>query len=177
MKNLRNGKGAQTGEQIALRNGSRSRLPVGDIKGSREAIEEALADAAPLRDADGGLPKHDAVAVEVVAAALARYRYMQEALERLTPFTNGGRLRFTLIRELRRTEKQLMSELHELGLTPRGRAALGFDLARTSSEMQKVAEPNRTPEHLRKMVKVLYDAHMLPRVEDVIDTTATEEEQ
>lgn len=148
MANLKRGGGVGKGAQVALKNGTRAKLPVGDIASARQELQEALADAAPLRDPDGNLPKADAVAIEVVAAALARYKHMQEYLERVGAFSSGGKLRFTLVRELRRSEKQLLAELHELGLTPRGRAALGLDLARTDVEMKKVV-PVRTAERAK----------------------------
>jgi hypothetical protein len=180
MKNLRNGKGAQKGQQVGLKNGSRAKQPVGDIAAARQEMKEALADAAPLRDRDGNLPAADRIAVEVVAAALARYRFMQEHLERITPFTNGNRLRYQLVRELRRTEKQLMGELHELGMTPRGRAALGLDVARAGAEAQKAATPNRDPEHLLALARVLQKVGAVPQLpaeeeDDVIDVAETQE--
>ncbi|HEX3854742.1 MAG TPA: P27 family phage terminase small subunit [Polyangiaceae bacterium] len=171
MANLKRPKGAQKGDQKGLKSGARAKLPVGDIAAARQEMAEALAEAAPLRDKDGNLPKADAIAVEVVAAALARYRHMQEYLERVTPFTTGQRLRYTLVRELRRTEKQLLAELHELGMTPRGRAALGLDVARTGAEMQKVATPNRDPEHLLALARMLQRVGVVPELpdDDVID--------
>jgi hypothetical protein len=175
LANLKNGRGAEQGQQVALKHGARSKLPVGDIARAREDIQEALAAAAPLRDKDGALPKRDAIAVEVVAAALSRYRYMQEYLERVTPFTSSGRLRYVLVRELRRSERQLMSELDQLGMTPRGRAALGLDLVRTGSEMQKHVQPNRSPEHLRRVAEILQRSRAIPTLEDeIIDSRATE---
>ena len=107
----------------------------------------------------------------MVAAALARYRFMQEYLERVTPITTGHRLRYTLVRELRRTEKQLLAELDLLGMTPRGRAALGLDLARTGAEAQKVVTPNRAPEHLLALARKLQQVGAVPDLpdDDVID--------
>jgi hypothetical protein len=171
LQNLKKPKGAQKGQQVALKNGTRAKNPVGDIAAARQEMAEALAEAAPLRDKDGNLPKADAIAVEVVAAALARYRHMQEYLERVTPFTTGQRLRYTLVRELRRTEKQLLAELHELGMTPRGRAALGLDVARAGAEAQKAGTPNRDPEHLLALARKLQQVGVVPRLpdDDVID--------
>lgn len=175
MANLKTGTGARKGQQVALKNGSRAKQPVGDVEQARLDLQAALADAAPLRDSDDNLPVHDRIAVEVVAAALARYRYMHSHFERLCQ--NKGRLRYTLIRELRRTEKQLIAELHELGMTPRGRAALGLDVARTAGEMQRVKTPNRDPEHLMRVSRLLYESGALPQVkpEDVINTTEHKE--
>lgn len=166
LKNLKKPKGAQKGQQAALKNGSRARKPVGDIGAAREELRDALATAAPLRDREGNLPRADEIAVEVVAAALARYRFMQSHLERLTPFTSGNRLRFTLVRELRRTEKQLLAELAELGMTPRGRAALGLDVARAGAEMHKVVTPKRDPEHLLALARKLQQVGAVPRLPD-----------
>jgi hypothetical protein len=154
MQNLRRPAGAQKGQQLALRNGSRAKLPVGNIKRARLEIQEALAAAAPLRDKDGGLPIADRAAVEIVAAGLARQRYMEEYLERVTPFTNGFHLRYTLVRELRRTEKQLLAALHELGMTPRGRAALGLDVARTGAALQTI-KPVSTAERSRAVAVLI----------------------
>jgi hypothetical protein len=173
MANLKNGTGAQKGQQVALRNGSRAKLPVGDLAQAREEIQEALAAAAPLRDREGGLPIADRAAVEIVACGLSRYRYMQEYLENLTPFTSGGRLRYTLVRELRRTEKQLLAALAELGMTPKGRASLGLDLART----QEIAhvKPNREPEHLLALARALQRAGMVPTLPEDAEVVEAEE--
>lgn len=131
LANLRPGAGrAGSGNTRALRHGGRSELLLRDVDAEVRDLLDALADAAPVREADGTLPAADAIAVERAARALKRYRHLAGWLDahgRLDEKTGDVKPAAEL--ELK-AERELAAALDSLGMTPRSRAALGLDLSR-----------------------------------------------
>lgn len=90
----------------------------------------ALAEDAPLRDRDGGLPAADAVAIRMLAECLCR-------LESLTVHLRDFGVLDQQTREVRpavhveaKLRREVADWLDALGMTPRARAKLGLDVAR-----------------------------------------------
>ena len=64
------------GEARALKHGARSRLPAPVDETDLAEVRDAIAAAAPVRDATGELPAADETVVEIVARALKRARFL-----------------------------------------------------------------------------------------------------
>ena len=76
LQNLRPAPPAPIGNSRRLLHGGRSERLVADVEVEVREMMDALGDAAPVRDPDGGLPAADVVAVEVGARALKRWRHL-----------------------------------------------------------------------------------------------------
>lgn len=92
-------------------------------------IFDALAEDAPLRAADGELPAADGVAVRLLAECLCRLDSVSAYLTDHGLLNEDGQLRPAIEVE-RRLRLEAADHADSLGLSPRSRARLGFDLAR-----------------------------------------------
>ena len=103
----------------------------GRLEAKQAEIAAALGDDAPLRDAAGELPRHDAVAVVLLAKALCRLEDVERYLVERGLFDDKGEQRpaVGLEHQLRR---EIADGLDSLGMTPRSRAKLGLDVARAA---------------------------------------------
>lgn len=160
------------GEQRALKNGSRARLPVGDVSRARKDFEGWLAEIAPLRDKDDNLPRPDEPYVHMTAQAMARLRFMYDDLEKRGGFTGSGQPRFRFLQEIRRSEKHVAQMFAQLGLTPTSRANLGLSLA--TAEAVKHIQPDRSPERQLAMARLLQGLGALPSPDNIIDSIESE---
>jgi hypothetical protein len=93
---------------------------------------DALAEAAPVREADGSLPAADAVAIETAARALKRWRSVSAWCDlhgRVDPKTHEVRpaARYELD-----GERALERALDNLGMSPIARSKLGLNIARAA---------------------------------------------
>jgi hypothetical protein len=131
--NLRNAPAAPAGNQRAaspyLHRAERLWASA-DVSGEVRELTEALAAAAPVREADGSLPAADEAAVERAARALKRWRHLSAALDLHGRVTEAGDVKPAAEYELR-AERALAEALDALGMTPTSRARLGVDLARS----------------------------------------------
>lgn len=172
MANLRKAPPAKRGNRNAVKHGARAKQPIGDVPKARTDMQRYLAARAPLRDKDGNLPEYDEPAMEILSYGFSRIRKLWAELDRLGPVTNTGRLRYALVREIRRSEKQLFQQLSQMGMTAQGRANLGLSLAATAHIQQDV-RPNRTPERLMALAQHLAQHGLLPNpvppVADVVE--------
>ena len=93
-------------------------------------VADALGSDLPLRDADGGVPRADAVAVRLLAENLCRLDDVSAHLRDFGLFDQAtGEPRPALDLE-RRLRAETLDLAESLGLTPRSRARLGLDLQR-----------------------------------------------
>ncbi len=130
--NLRNAPAAPRGNQRTRVHGAYAALPAERVDAKVREVASALAEDAPVRAADGGLPAADAVAVRQLAEALCRLDDIAEYLSRRGWEDNSGKPRPVLDYE-GRLRSHVLDLLRELGMTPRARAALGLDLVRAAS--------------------------------------------
>src|SRR5437588_10509086 len=72
LANLRPGRGGDAGIQRARQHGAYAALPAERVSAKVREVSSALAQDAPVRADDGGLPAHDTVAVRQLAEALCR---------------------------------------------------------------------------------------------------------
>lgn len=129
--NLRRGQTVVPGNQAARTHGAYARVADDLIDDKVREVATALAEDAPVKDADGGLPAHDAPLVRLFAEVLCRVDSVAAYLRDHGILDNRGRLR---VRELdieRQLRREAADYAAEMGMTPRSRAALGLDLART----------------------------------------------
>jgi hypothetical protein len=132
MANLVHAPAAPAGNGRAVTHGFRSELLVRDVEDEIRELMDALAEAAPIRDPDGGLPGADVIAVETAARALKRWRSVSAWCDlhgRVSPETHEVRpaARYEL-----EGERALQRCLDSLGMSPMARSRLGLNIARTA---------------------------------------------
>lgn len=100
----------------------------------------ALAEDAPLRDRDGGLPAADSAAVLELAETLCRLEVVRAHIRDFGVFDQAtGAVRPAV--ELENTlGRRLGDQLDALGMTPRSRSRLGLDVARTGAAVMDLAQ-------------------------------------
>jgi P27 family predicted phage terminase small subunit len=117
------------GDAAALKHGARSRLPAPVDEADLAEVRDAIAAAAPVRDATGDLPAADQAAVEMVARALKRYRQVNQWCEMHGRFEERtGKQKPAATYELQ-AEAALARALDAVGMTPMARSKLGLNLA------------------------------------------------
>lgn len=135
LANLRPGAGAAgPGDQRRLLHGAYiAVLDAADLAAAERAVLDALAEDAPVRDPDGSLPAADMAAVRLLADSLVRLDGVRDFLRRRGVEDEKGGLRESVLDLERRLRVEAADHAAALGMTPRSRAALGLDLARTAS--------------------------------------------
>jgi len=123
------------GNRRAVRHGAFAALPAERVDAKVEQVAAALAEDAPVRAVDGGLPAADAVIVRQLAETLCRLDDIAEYLLRRGWEDDSGKPRPVLEYE-GRLRGHVLDLLRELGMTPRSRAALGLDLARSARTLE-----------------------------------------
>jgi hypothetical protein len=119
--------------------GAYAALPVDRVDAKARSIAAAVAQDAPVRADDGGLPAADGVVVRLLADALCRLDSIGEYLGRCGWQDSKGRPRAVLDVEAR-LRNQALDLTRELGMTPRSRAALGLDLVRAVAAGDQLAQ-------------------------------------
>lgn len=126
-------------------------------------VANALADDAPVRSADGGLPAHDTVVVRQLAECLCRLDDIGDFLRRRGWQDDNGNPRPVLEVE-QRLRGHVLDLLRELGMTPKARAALGLDIVRAVSHQDK----------LDAHIAATYGDNGNGKPDDAIDATASD---
>jgi hypothetical protein len=101
-------------------------------------LYDVLAADAPLRDADGELPRHDAVVVRLMATALARLEDVEAHIRDCgwrDPKTGNEKPVLHREAELRR---EVFGYVEAMGMSPRSRAKLGLDLVSGVSHEERL---------------------------------------
>jgi len=133
LANLRRGGAppAPAGNQRHKTHGAFAVIAAARLETKTREVFDALAQDAPLRDKDGGLPREDTVAVLMLAKALCRLEDVEQYLT-LNGLVDGeGEIRPAVDHE-RRLRAEVGDALDALGMTPRARAKLGLDVARAA---------------------------------------------
>ena len=136
---------APAGNARARRHGGYAEVARERIEGRARELLDALSADAPLRDADGELPRPDAAIVHLLATALCRLEDVESHLTAHGYLTDDGGVRpaADLASRLRR---ETADYLDALGMTPRSRARLGLDLSRGFDLAREMAaEADRVP--------------------------------
>lgn len=132
------------GNQRNLVHGAHSATPPG-LDEARAQVYAWLGDRAPVVDA-----ADDAV-LELTARALARYRVLDNYVAEHGFVNRRGQIS-SPAQHLEKVQRNLADLLDRLGMTPRSRARLGLDLARTIDVASAMSEPDpvRRAELLRQ---------------------------
>ena len=140
LQNLRRGGNpAPAGNARARTHGGYGAIAARDLDAKRAEVYDALSADAPLRDPDGGLPRHDSLAVRLLAEVLCRLDSVSDYLDRRGWQEADGSPRPAVEVE-RRLRAECLDLARELGLTPKSRAALGVDLVRAAASASDEAE-------------------------------------
>jgi len=133
---------APTGNDRAATHRGYAKLAEERVDEKVREVWQALAADAPLRDGDGELPAHDSAAVLLLAQVLCRLEDVTANIRDYGVFQSRGKHKGT-VRPAVELESKLRREaagyLDSLGMTPKSRAGLGLDLARTRDLAQEWA--------------------------------------
>ena len=126
--------GPPPGNRHAQRHGGRARP-----NPQRQAqLEAQIAAALPVRDPrSGDAPAHDAIAVRLLAISLCRLETCARYVTEHGMFDRSGRVRPAAEHEQVLIQR-VSNQLDKLGMSPRSRAALGLDLARTQLDLAQL---------------------------------------
>ena len=139
----------QWGQTYSLKYGGRATDRTLPVAGKAALIYEELADAAPLRDQDGSIPKADRVVVELFALCLARLDACTTYLAMHGPLDLKGKVRPAAEYEVK-LRREAASHADSLGMSPRSRARLGLDLTRTQSFAEQMQQMSGAGDRLRQ---------------------------
>lgn len=152
LANLRPGaRTAPAGNQRALSHGAYAAITRERLDSKVAEIADALAADAPLRDGDGGLPASDGVAVRLLAECLVRLESVSEYLHRKGWEADDGEPRPAVEVEAR-LRREAADFLDSLGMTPRSRAKLGLDTARSISLADEMADAREARERAEQRI-------------------------
>lgn len=127
LANLR--KGGTVAPQNSTKHGGYAAVAADALDEKARTIFDALSADAPMRDEQGDLPRHDSVAVRLLADTLCRLDSVSAWLAGRWA-TEQARSALDLERLLR---TQALDFCEALGMTPRSRARLGLDVKRAQS--------------------------------------------
>jgi hypothetical protein len=135
LANLQPGAGAGDGGlRRAHSHGGYAEIVAERLADREREIYDALASDAPLRDSDGGLPRHDSAVVALLAQVMIRLEDVAADIAVRGILEQRGKRRGA-VRNVVDLEARLRREaagyLDALGCTPKSRAALGLNLAAT----------------------------------------------
>jgi hypothetical protein len=130
LANLKRGDQGMPGNRNRVTHGAYARIAEDRLEVKAREVYLALAEDAPVRAGDGGLPAADAVPVRLLAETLCRLDDVAAYLRDRGLLGEDGNLRPAVDVE-RRLRAEALDYSEALGMTPRSRARLGLDLARS----------------------------------------------
>lgn len=152
LANLRPAPPAPPGNDRAATHRGYAAVAAERLQDRERQVYAALAGDAPLRAPDGGLPASDAVVVRLLAEALCRLEDVAgDIRDHGWRERRSGKPRPAVELE-RRLRQEALDYAEALGMTPRSRARLGLDLARTVDLATALSDPDpqRREELLRE---------------------------
>jgi len=124
---------APPGNRRTVTHGGYAEVARARLDAKTREVFEALAADVPLRDAAGELPRYDAAQVALLAKCLCR---LEDVESYVAEFgwrdQKTGEPRTGLVELEGRLRREAADYMDALGMTPRSRAKLGLDLARSS---------------------------------------------
>lgn len=144
LANLKNAPAAPLDNRRRVSHGGYARVLDDRLKAKAREVYDALAEDAPLRNADGSLPAADQAQVALLAECLCRLEDVAAHLVQYGLFdqkTKQPRPALEIEGKLRR---EAADYLDALGMTPRSRAKLGLDAARVFDLAQHLAGDDDT---------------------------------
>jgi hypothetical protein len=132
---------APKGNRRGLRHGAHAQVLPARLDAVTAAIAAQIAADAPVRAPSGELPAHDREVVVQLARCLCRLDDVGRWLDEHGSLDRRGKVRSAALWE-RRLRGEALRYLDALGMTPRSRAKLGLDLARTVDLATAMSEPD-----------------------------------
>ena len=111
-----------------------------NMEAKQRVVLDALAEDAPLRDHDGGLPSSDTVIVSLLAECLCRLESVSTYIRDQGWLNSKSGEPSTVLDIEARLRKESSDYLDALGMTPRSRVRLGLDLSRSFDLAQHWAQ-------------------------------------
>jgi hypothetical protein len=139
LANLMQGKSrtsVRPGNTIALKHGGYASIATERLDQKQREVFDGLADDAPLRASDGGLPREDALALSLLARALCRLEDVEAYHARSGWLDGRGKPRPSVDLELK-LRREALDIAEALGMSPRSRVRLGLDIARTKDALEE----------------------------------------
>lgn len=145
---------AEPGNRRAVKHGLYATLARERLDDKRREIFDALAEDAPLRERDGGLPAADAMIVELLAESICRRVGLREYLDTQAEAAKSKPPRpdTNLLDLERRLRKEAAGYADQLGLTPRSRTRIGLDLVHAAQHDLSTALGEPDPIKRRQML-------------------------
>lgn len=143
LANLRPGAAPAPSEnRRRVSHGAYARLARERVEAKVCEVFDALGDDLPLKDPDGGMPAADGPTVRLAAECLCRLDDLAAYLRDHGLLDEGGNVRPAVEIEAR-LRREAADHLDALGLSPRSRARLGVDLARSRDLAREMAAEAR----------------------------------
>jgi len=142
LANLKRGNNSQPGNTASLKHGGYAAIARDALERKQREVFDALALDAPLRGHDGDLPRHDGAIIALLAACMIRLESIATYLRDhglIDDRTGQPRAVLEVEGRIRREAADL---LDALGMTPRSRAKLGVDIARSVDLSTAMSEPD-----------------------------------
>jgi hypothetical protein len=145
LANLQRGGGvpASADHRPALRHGGRAAVSARETEAKVEELRALLSEDTPIRDADGGLPAADRMALHETAVTLVLLdRVRKDMVDHGWKDRETGQPRPVVALESQLSQRA-WRQLGECGMTPAGRVRLGVGLAKTfdlALEMSALAD-------------------------------------
>ena len=141
LRNLKPAPPVQPGNRFAVQHGGYAAIARDRLEEKQRQVFDALSADAPLRDARGELPRHDAAQVTLLADVLCRLDSINSYLDARGYLDDKGNVRPAA--ELAgRMRREASDYLDALGMTPKSRAKLGLLLQRTVDLASAMNEPD-----------------------------------
>jgi hypothetical protein len=141
LRNLEPAPPVQPGNRFAVQHGGYAAIARDRLEEKQRQVFDALSADAPLRDARGELPRHDAAQVTLLADVLCRLDSINSYLDARGYLDDKGNVRPAA--ELAgRMRREASDYLDALGMTPKSRAKLGLLLQRTVDLASAMSEPD-----------------------------------
>lgn len=173
LANLRPPPAPEKGNQRAATHGGFARIAPARLEQQEQEVFDALAADAPVRDSSGGLPAADTVVVSLLAETLCRLSNVREWIaengvfdtrrftstdpkkqrdKRRKQRTRARKDPMRVVEVEARLRREALDYAESLGMTPRSRARLGLDMARTADLANAMSEedPQRRAELMRE---------------------------
>jgi hypothetical protein len=134
LANLRRGETRpEPANRRAVKHGAYAAVARDRIDAKVREVFDALAEDAPLRAPDGGLPAEDTAMVRLAAEVLCRLDDVTSYLSARGWLDEKGKPRTVVLELEGRLRREAGDFLEAMGMSPRSRAKLGLDLARTQT--------------------------------------------
>lgn len=135
LANLRKGgaPAAPQGNRRTVKHGAYAVIARDRVDAKVREVFDALAEDAPLRARDGGLPAEDAAMVRLTAETMCRLDDVTSYLGARGWLDENGDPRTVVLELEGRLRREAGDFLEALGMSPRSRAKLGLDVARAQT--------------------------------------------